>query len=295
MSNLSAAKITFCIISTVHRAYWLARTLESIEKYCPVKYIIKLLVQGGSNVRLLEIVRNYRNVEVIISPVNIGCGGGRHLLTQLSNSPFTMTLDDDMYLTEGAIKSALEVLENNLSIAAVSMPQYDLDGRIISPGGRKIIIKNGVIVRKPIKLDFRKKWIEADDLDGGAMLFRTQLRADFSWDGRFFGAFDDLDKSLQILTTSRWKQAVAVKGKLIHDRSWLGKTPDYERMRFDGLAIRRSYKLFRKKWSLRMELREHIQYEIVYPILTFMRFQKALSLLQWLIRLRTMRHYTREA
>ncbi len=229
----------------------------------------------------------------MISPVNIGCGAGRRLLAQEVNSPFTMMLDDDIYLTSGAIDHAMEVFRENLKIGAVGLPLYDLNGRLMSPGGRRLIIRNGVIIQGEPRLDLHADWIDVDDVAGGAMIYRTEMRHDFLWDDRYFGAFDDLDKSLQILKAGRWRQVIVPKARLIHDRSWLGHNPTYERERFDGLAWRRSYRAFREKWGLRLELRSHLLFELVFPALALTRCQQLVSALNKLNEMRSIRELYR--
>jgi len=262
--------ITFCII-TMNRTLWLSNVLNSIRKYCPVKYKVKLLVIGDPDYELKRLLTE-ENVSAIISPVNLGCGGGRRLLMQNISTKFAMTLDDDMYLTKGSIDSALEVLDNP-SIGAVALPQSDPQGHLVSPGGRYLIIKDGVISRISVRLDPKKKWMEVQDLDGGAMLLKSDMLKDFEWDGRYPGAFDDIDKSLQILRGGKWKQAIVPTARLIHDRSWLGQNPQYSSVRLDGLRHRRSYTLFREKWHLRVDFKTHVLIEIVYPFLTLIRWQ----------------------
>jgi hypothetical protein len=224
-------------------------------------------------------------VELIISPVNLGCGGGRRLLAQQVASPFIMMLDDDMYLTRGAIGHGLEVLRRNSVIGAISMPQYDLQGRMVSPGGKSLVIRNGVMLKRHPRLDFQADFIEVQELNAGAMLYRTEMNESFSWDPQMYD-FEDEDKSLQIIRDGRWKQAIVPRGRLIHDRSWLGHNPNYERQRFDGLAWQREYRLFRAKWGLRLDLRSHVLYELVYPTLTLTRCQWLVSAPHRLVEMR---------
>jgi GT2 family glycosyltransferase len=187
-----------------------------------------------------------------------------------------MMLDDDMYLTSGSILAAMNVFRKEPTIGVISMPQYDMKGSLVSPGGRKLSIRNGVI--RPIYpvLNSSASWIEIQDVDGGAMIHRTEMRDCFAWDDQS-GFFQDTDKSLQILRSGKWKQAIVPKGKLIHDRSWVRKYPVYESVRFDGLTLHHDYEYFRKKWGLRLNLRAHILYELIYPTVALIRFPLTVS------------------
>ncbi|HYW01944.1 MAG TPA: glycosyltransferase [Candidatus Acidoferrum sp.] len=256
--------ITFCIL-TFEKTAWLKNTLLSIRQYCGVDYSVKILSQGKPDAELARFMADSKDddVEVLTSEVNLGCDGGRKFLANEVETPLAMMIDDDMYLTERAIESGLNVLRANPQVGAVSMPQYDPRGWMISAGGQKLIIRNGVInVRRPLLDD--SAWIEIQHIDGGAMIFRIQMRDCFTWDDRS-GFLQDLDKSLQILRSGRWKQAIAPSGKLIHDRSWVGKKPKYEQTRFNGLTLHNNYEYFRKKWGLRLDLRTHLLYEVLYP------------------------------
>jgi len=115
--------------------------------------------------------------------------------------------------------------------------------------------------------------IEVEDLDGGAMIMRTKMLNDFEWDDRYGTWLEDLDKSLQIIRGRKWKQAIAPKARLIHDRSWLNQQHEYVRVRLNGLSERRSYRLFRSKWGLRLDMRMHLSYELIFPFFTLIRWQ----------------------
>jgi GT2 family glycosyltransferase len=263
--------ITFCIM-TLSREQWLERTLRSIHEYCPAKYSVKILSQGMPGKKLISLLERLENkrFELIVSSMNLGVGGGRRLLAGLVESPFTMMLDDDMYLTDGAIRFALRVFRREPTVGAIGMPQYDLDGRMISAGGNLITIRNGVIHRQRPKLDFDKEWIEVNDVNAGAMLYRTEMRESFSWDPKAW-YLEDLDKSLQINAKNRWRQAIVPQGRLIHDRSWIRQCTVYEEKRFDGFSLQRSYRYIRAKWGLRFAMKRHLFFELVYPTLTLTR------------------------
>lgn len=223
--------------------------------------------QGQSSSELKEFLRklNDDRFELITSTVNIGASGARKLLASKVTSPFMMMLDDDMYLTAGSVKAALDVLQKNPTVGAVSMPQYDLRGRATSGGGYRLDIRGGVVHHAPVVLN-SSPWIEVNYLGGGCTMYRTKMRACFSWDEKYRTGFEDLDIAIQILRAHKWKQAISCNGKLIHDRSWVGKTPNYERSRFNGIRLRRNYRYFRKKWGLRLEMKDHILNELVYPV-----------------------------
>jgi len=250
------------------KTQWLRNTLTSIRQHCPVDYKIKLLCIGTPDAELSQVLDEYAEVlTTIVSPINLGCGGGRNVLTRELSSELAMMLDDDMYLTRGAIEHALNVFREHEELGAIAYPSMSPKGQLFSGGGRHLIIKDGVISKVHPSLDSRDL-ITLEDLDGGAMLLRTEMLKDFRWDGRYMGGFDDLDKSLQIMYRSKWKQAILPHERLIHDRSWVDQEQGYAAVRLNGLAIRKSYRLFRKKWRLRLSLRDHLYFELIYPMVT---------------------------
>jgi GT2 family glycosyltransferase len=265
---------------TLNRTLWLKRSLDSIRSHCPIRHCVKVLSQGRPDAELAAYITtlNDNSVELIISPVNVGIGGGRRFLAEHAETSFTMMIDDDMYLTKDSIELAMKVFLGNPEIGAISMPQYDTEGRLLSLGGRMITIKNGVVSQhRPILSD--SEFIEVDDLDGGAMLYRTEMRRQFAWETRFHNAFDDLDKSLQIMKSGKWKQVILPKGRLVHDRSWLGRNPVYQKKRLNTVAWRRQYRIFQMKWGLRLDMKSHVLFELVYPTLAVTRSDLPMSIL----------------
>jgi len=264
--------ITFCIV-TFDKTRWLANALTSIRKHCPVEYSVRVFINGEPDEELKALLTQTEKITVMTSSRNIGASGGRKLLTRGVTTEYTMILDDDMYLTEGAIDSAMEVFHENERIGGVGLPHTNPEGRLMSPGGKNLIIRDGVIRRAPPRLESEKKLIEVEDLDGGAMIMRTKMLKDFEWDDRYGTWLEDIDKSLQILRDGKWKQAIAPKARLIHDRSWLNQKPEYVRVRLNGLSERRSYNLFRSKWGLRLDFRMHLNYELIFPFFTLIGWQ----------------------
>ena len=271
------SQLTFCIL-TFDKTPWLKKSLMSIRRYCKIDYFVKILSQGRPDLELTKFLEQLGDdkIELLTSEVNLGCDGGRKFLAQRVMTPFAMMLDDDMYLTETSVMSALDVLQRDSEIGTVSMPQYSPQGRLISPGGQKLLVRDGVIHMYRPSVDTPTPWIEIQHIDGGAMFFRTEMREVFTWDDRS-GFLQDLDKSLQIVRSARWKQAIAPRGRLVHDRSWVGKKPNYEGTRFNGMTLHRNYEYFRKKWGLRLNLRTHFLYEAVFPLVTLTRFPVTVS------------------
>jgi GT2 family glycosyltransferase len=211
-------------------------------------------------------------IELIVSPVNLGCGAGWRLLCEGAKSPLIMVLAEDMYLTEDSIPHALTALEKYTSIGAVGMPHYDpLSSRMLFTGGERVLFQNGVLDRVEVKLNSEVDLMVVDYIRGG-FIYKREMKDSFSWDPGLY-ICEDVDRNLQIMHSGKWKQAVVPKGRLIHDHSSIGDNPEYEKGRYDGLAWRRAYRAFRAKWGVRFPLRTHILYELVFPTLAIMRIR----------------------
>jgi len=275
MTSTEDCEITFCM-PTLQRIPWLKRSLLSIERYCSTSHAIRVLTQGPPKRELVTFMKSLPNAELLTSSTNIGCGAARGILSSGVASDFVMMIDDDTYLTENTITQALSALRRDRRVGAVSMPHYDLNGRMMSTGGKNFTIRNGVILRRRASLDLEVDPVEVDDLDG-TMLYKTEMQKSFSWDPNLF-VLEDIDRSLQVMRSGEWKQAIAPKAKVIHDRSWV-EDPSSENERSNGLIWRRSYRSFRSKWGLRFNLRAHLLLEAVFPALTLMRFGWAMSTL----------------
>ena len=154
------------------------------------------------------------------------------------------------------------------------MPHYDLSGRMTSTGGRYLKFHGSVVRSEQAKVDHHSDFIEVDYSDG-SMLYRTEMGESFDWDPRMF-VFEDLDRSLQIIRSGKWKQAISPLGRLIHDRSW-NDLHNYDRDRLAAILWRRAYRSFRLKWGLRFDLRSHVLFEVVYPMLASLRTYDLIS------------------
>jgi hypothetical protein len=225
-------------------------------------------------------------IEAITLPPGqwLGVGGGRNLVTQNIPSSFTMVMDDDAYLTDTTIRPAMDLFGEYPELGAVSMPHFNLRGRMIDSGGQQFNIGEGVMRLRIPKLDPSAKWTEVDHLNGSAFLYRTELRSRFSWDDSL-GYFEDYDKSFQILHWHKWKQGIVHEAKVLHDSS-PDPDPYYMMHRMNGFAMRRSYKRFCAKWHLRLELRSHFLYEMLFPAITLTQSYWLLHAIRGLIDLR---------
>ena len=164
---------------------------------------------------------------------------------------------------------------------------------MISIGGERLRIRKNVIYSLPPIVAPNETYAEVQNLSGGAMVFKSEAREDFTWDPQFARAFDDLDKSMQIWMSDRWKQAIIPRAKLTHDFTRSYQSNPYASVRYDWVAIRESYRLFRKKWNLRLDMKRHLLYEVVNPTLVSLPTKAPLKLLSEITGDRTMKRLAR--
>lgn len=258
--------ITFCILHT-HRLNCTKQCINSIERYTNVKYCIKVLRQGYTDEETETYFKSLEkrdNFEVIRLARNIGVSAGRKLLVDKANTPLIMTLDNDVYVTEGWLKPILEILEDNKDVGFVGIPRYKSSGELDGIGGRIIKIVDNVIYVEEPKVEKNKKFILVDDVCG-AIVFRQEVKSDFAFDPQFFMGFSDLDKGLQLMA-SGWKKVVCLRSRVIHGH--IGpRDLNYVTKRMNYPETSRGYAKFRKKWGLRLPWRRHFVLKYVYPFI----------------------------
>ncbi|MFX0199340.1 MAG: glycosyltransferase, partial [Candidatus Hodarchaeota archaeon] len=212
----------------------------------------------------LEELEEKNYVDVLRLEKNIGVSAGRKILIDRSKTPIVMTLDNDIYVTEGWVTPILKIFNENEDIGFIGIPRYKLNGELDGVGGRRIKIINNVVYTEEPKVEQNKPFIVVDDVCG-AILFRQDVKSEFTFDPQFFMAFSDLDKGLQFLA-SKWKKVVCLGSRVIHDQVGQ-KDLNYIAERVNHPETSRAYARFRKKWGVRLSLKEHIIYKYVYPFI----------------------------
>jgi GT2 family glycosyltransferase len=206
------APLTFLIVH-YRRLPCLKKCIGSIEKYTLVDYEIKILRQGyqgeetESYLRLLE---RKENIEVIRISRKVGCAPGRSLILPKAATPFIMTLDNDIYVTQDWFEPVLQIFKSQKDVGIVGFPMYSLDGTLSNIGGTLLRIKNGLVEKTRVKMpsDVEKNFLEVDGVSSGAMVFREEVRNDFCFDPRYIIGFDYIDKDNSYLIANGEKSFV---------------------------------------------------------------------------------------
>jgi GT2 family glycosyltransferase len=186
-------------------------------------------------------------------------------LVEWANTEYIFVIDDDIYIQEDTIATALKMFAEDKEIGAISFPLFDPAGKLQSTSGIIIDIKDNVL--RTSKIPYQAGGQVVDGLPAGAFFLRKQLRNFFKWDTYYRMGFADLDKSLQIyFSNSGFKQYVSFDSYLVHDKVTQKENPSYLKVRRDYRQIRKSYLYFAEKWGLRLPMIEHVLVKYGYAI-----------------------------
>lgn len=244
----------------------LKKTIESIKKNTFCKYKIRILNQGFINNEIAEYLNQLQkesNITIIFKEKNIGCAPGRYILARNIETPFVLSLDDDMYVGKDWFKEPYKFFQDNPAVMGIGF--MIKENNKIRVGGEMLQIdkRNKIVcINSPvIPQTLTQRFFPVDDICAGAILYRRELKNSFTWDKNYFIAFDDLDKGLQLKQNLQLKFYIDTKNIFVHDKVSIQKGYElYNKSRRNYKQIRKSYIHFRKKWGLRMPLRQHFFY-----------------------------------
>lgn len=264
---MDGSAVTICILH-YNKLDRLKNTIDSIDENTTEEYKIKILNNGYINSEISEYLTQLQtreDVKILFSDKNLGCPPGRHRLLSQIETPYVMTLDDDMYVEEGWFSEILRIFESEPSVGVVGVPYISpKTGSLV--GGARLEIRSDVVYRKQIDwgdIDTnRQSSIPVEHVPGGSMIIRNAVLEDFTWDERYFVGLGDYDKDLQLME-SDWRQVMATNTSFYHD---ITQDIDYIKVRRDYRERRRSYMKFREKWGYRLAFRDHFMYYYLFAL-----------------------------
>lgn len=242
-------------------------TINNIKDNTHHPFRVRILNNGylDEDIReYLSFLSKDENFTIMYSDDNLGCPPGRHKLLKDIQTPYAMTLDDDMYVTDSWLDRTLDLFDQNPSIGVVGIPYSQLHNGNVRGGG-SISISNSVVSYNPIDwsaASYSDPYVIANDVPGGSMIMRTEVLDDFQWDPRYKLGFGDLDKSLQLMESS-WLQAMASDIQFTHA---ITNDNSYMRVRKDYQERRESYYKFIDKWGYRYPFKKHIIYKYAFAL-----------------------------
>ena len=240
----------------------LKKTVENLRKNTNIKYKLKILNNGYID----DEIKNYlaelekqEGIEVIYSNENIGASRGRAMLVENINTPYLLSLDDDMYVDKDWDIPIFEKFNSDSEVNAIGFILSEDNGKTWFACGKKFKINKNIlqILRTKVDVDDMPDYIKVDDIGSGAILYEREIMDVVKWDPFYFVGFEDLQKGIY-LYRNKCKCLISTRSKIIHDK--LSKSPKYKqynKMRRDYNSIRKSYLYFVKKNDLRLDYKRH--------------------------------------
>ena len=265
----SSPVVTICICH-YNRLSKLKSTIEHLRENTNEEYKLKIFNDGyvdGEIREYLSGLEEDRGATVIYSEKNVGPVAGRKKLLTDIDTPFTMTLDDDMYVDQNWLTNAIDIFQSNENIGLIgylfssTTDKSITDTREISVENNVLRLKNRRLTKEDNNSEFTTHTI-VDEVPTGAMIFRSEVLNIFEFDPNYKIGFGDIDKTLQ-LQQSKWGQAICMENQFTHDK----KTKQTEYTKGGRyLDLSESYRYFIEKWNIRYPLYQHLKFKYIYNI-----------------------------
>src|SRR4030067_3289541 len=122
--------ITVCIVH-YRKLPQLKRTVADLLENTRTPIKIKILNQEYLDEAIksyLSEIEKLENVEVIYGTKNVGCSPGRNILTRNIDTPFILSLDDDIYVNKDWDVPVMELFNKNPKVGAIGFSLYRING-----------------------------------------------------------------------------------------------------------------------------------------------------------------------
>ncbi len=265
------------IIVNYKSRHKLAACLESIKQTPPVGLSYEIIiVDNASGDELNSLLSGFDNLKLIVSPKNLGMGGGNNLGIDAASGEYVFILNPDTILKTGAVETLLNHLKANTQIGIIGPKLLNSDNSLqysclrfpsfFMPLWRRTFIGKYFIRQNA---DFQMQAAdhnvlqEVDWLMGSALMFKKEINLPNGqiwrprFDERYFMYFEDID-----LCRSAWSKGLKViynpRAVLIHDHAReSAKYPWYRAIFRDGLARRHimSWLKYFAKWGFSQSVR----------------------------------------
>lgn len=227
----------------------LLRTLETLLNRIISPMNIFFRMQGRETLKdyqifqIEEMLKQFNRYEFLLTDGNEGSDPPRVLGTIKAlefNTPYIMTMDDDLLIPSGAIEAEISFLEQFEQFGAVSLwchpaPQV----REIVPTKRGKGFLKGKQLRKPIDEDI-------DAMGSATMVIRREVFKTCQLDPEYLMGCQDFDFCMQ-MKENNWRLAVlSPKEFLVQNRGGGGNS--YKKVRYDSSKRKNGIDYFRSKW-----------------------------------------------
>jgi len=247
------------IIVSYNRCQMLRYCIKSIIRYTQATFEIIIWDNASNEEGKIEYLKSLelfnKNIRVIFSDVNIGCGKGRNCAVKYASGEYVIFLDDDMILTPTWEKDLIKQLKRENNLIAVS-------STIVNIPGNKIMLRGCTLqeygnVMKISSIDNQKLYTKnsllsqdhCDVVGGGGVLFKKLAFQEAQIDKNYERALEDFDFSLQ-LKKSGYNFSNSSKSIIFHRHTRFNSDfANYNEVRYDLNKMSKDFNYFSKKWG----------------------------------------------
>jgi len=196
-----------------------------------------IVVENNSGENLNDLLTQYPQLKLMVSPKNLGMGGGNNLGIKAATGEYILVLNPDTIVTSNVIVTLLNYLKNNPTVGLVGPKLLYPDGTLQSSCARfpKFFMP---FLRRTFLGEYFKKSRdrftmndfdhnsirEVDWLMGSCLMFKKHLVSqagvvfDPLFDKRYFMYFEDIDLARQFWTKG-WRVVYNPEAIVIHDHA----------------------------------------------------------------------------
>jgi GT2 family glycosyltransferase len=240
------------------------------------------------------VARNYPDVKVIASKVNLGFGGGHNLVIRETQAPYVLVLNQDAYLSPIFLQELVTVMEKYSDVGIAGGKLYSLRKSGGGGANHNIIDMTWLDIEKKRRQVCYAQFLEDSGqgspprfvfaIDGAAMLLRRAMLEEIQVEGEyydedFFAGKEDLDISWRAQLCG-WKCLYVASATGYHFRTFTSKDRRSEiSENLKTNSIRNRYLLILKNDLLKHFLK-HLPYIALYDIkiLTYVLWYERRSL-----------------
>jgi GT2 family glycosyltransferase len=190
----------------------LSNCINSITKFNSNLIDKIVVVDNNSNDNSIKQIKNFPNIDLILSPLNLGFSKACNLGAKNTNSEFIIFLNPDAALFENTISNLKSTLDNNVNnkIGILGIQLIDEDKNITrtcsrSPNFYRLLtLSIGIDKYFPVLGCIMSEWNHAhtkivDQVIGAFFVVKTNLFNILGgFDERFFVYYDEVDFSLRL-------------------------------------------------------------------------------------------------
>ena len=227
----------------------LLRTLETLLNRMIIPINIFFRMQGRETLKdyqifqIEEMLKQFNKYEFVLTDGNVGSGPPRlagSIAALEFNTPYIMTMDDDLLIPPGAIEAEISFLEQFKKFGAVSLwCQPEPQVRQIIPNRRGTGVLKTKKLIKPIDEN-------VDVMGSATMIVRREVFETCQFDPEYFVGWQDFDFCIQ-MKENNWRLAVLSPNEFLVQNCGGGGS-SYTKVRDNTSIKKNSLNRFKNKW-----------------------------------------------